>query len=329
MPRGGAQARSAFHEAEAAVFADHGLDPTSREPALDEPPITLRALELGSGEPALLMHGIGLGSAHWASLVVRMPNVRSIALDMPGHGESEGADYGGVDLRRWHNRLLGGCLDALGLESAHLVGHSYGALFAFWLALDSPERVRSITAIGAPSVAFGARPDLTLRALARPGIGRFLLALPSPAPVYRRVLAVSLGRPAVAAASPELLRATYLGTGRRDFPLTASSYLRNQFRGARSEPQRYVLQDHELARIRQPVLILWGDRDERYQPIAEAKRRAALLPRATFHVVDGGHEPWLESPDQCGRLITQFLTPGQRSNAASKPARAGAGRATT
>ena len=29
-----------------------------------------------------------------------------VALDMPGHGDSEGADYEGVDLRRWHTQML-------------------------------------------------------------------------------------------------------------------------------------------------------------------------------------------------------------------------------
>jgi pimeloyl-ACP methyl ester carboxylesterase len=66
-----------------------------------------------------------------------------------------------------------------------------------------------------------------------------------------------------------------------------------------------VLQDQELARIRQPVLGIWGERDERFQPIAQARRRAASLPRATFRVVEGRHEPWFERPEECGRLATR------------------------
>jgi pimeloyl-ACP methyl ester carboxylesterase len=278
------------------AFAEYGLDPQSRKLVLEEPPCTLRALEVGSGEPALLMHGIALGSSHWTPLISQMPAVRSFVLDMPGHGESQGAAYDGVDLRRWHTQMLAGCLDALGLDSAHIVGYSYGALFAYWLALDLPERVRSIIAIGAPSVGFGARPDLTLRSLAVPGIGRLILRSPMPGAVHRRLLAASLGHPAIEAASPELLRATYLGTRRRDYPRTVSSHLRNQFRGARDEPQRYVLQDRELERIRQPVLVIWGDRDERFQPIAEARRRAASLPRARSGLSKGATSPGWRAP---------------------------------
>lgn len=38
---------------------------------------------------------------------------------MPGHGASDGFDYSGVNLRDWYKDMLTGCLDELGLESAH------------------------------------------------------------------------------------------------------------------------------------------------------------------------------------------------------------------
>ena len=93
------------------------------------------------------------------------------------------------------------------------IGHSYGGMFGLWLALDAPDRVRSVISIGTPSVAFGAQPDALFKLLAFPGAGRLMLALPSPLLVYRRLLARSLGRPALEAAPPELVRATYQGTG--------------------------------------------------------------------------------------------------------------------
>jgi pimeloyl-ACP methyl ester carboxylesterase len=89
--------------------------------------------------------------------------------------------------------------------------------------------------------------------------------------------------------------------------MTASSYLREQFRGMRATPQRYVLDDSELAGIRPPVLVIWGDRDTRYQPIAEGRRKTELIPGARFGLVTGGHEPWLDDADACAKLITQFL----------------------
>jgi pimeloyl-ACP methyl ester carboxylesterase len=293
--------------AEARLFARYGVDPRSTTLTLQAPPITAGIREAGSGEPAVLMHGITLGAVHWAPLMARLPSLRCIALDMPGHGGTDSTDFTGVDLRQWHTAMLESCLDALGLRSAHLVGHSYGGMFGLWLALDAPERVRSVISIGAPSVALGARPDAMFKMLAFPGVGRFILALPSPLPVYRRLLAHSLGRPALDASPPELVRATYLGTRRPGQARTVSSYLREQFRGAGATPPRYVLQDPDLARIQRPVLFIWGNRDDRYQPIDDARRRAALIPKARFELVTGGHEPWLDDPDGCAKVITDFL----------------------
>jgi len=293
--------------AEARLFAHYGVDPRARLLELQAPPVTLRARETGPGEPALLMHGITLGAVHWAPLMARLPSVRCIAIDMPGHGESSSVDFTGVDLRQWHTAMLESCLDALGLRSAHLIGHSYGGMFGLWLALDAPQRVRSVISVGTPSIAFDARPDALFKMLATQGAGRFVLALPSPLPVYRRLLARPLGRAAVDASPRDLVRATYLGTRRSGLARTVSSYLREQFRGQRAQPPRYVLRDSELARIQRPVLVVWGNRDTRYQPIAEARRKTALIPGAGFGLVTGGHEPWLEDPDGCAKLIAKFL----------------------
>jgi pimeloyl-ACP methyl ester carboxylesterase len=260
---------------------------------------------MGTGEPALFLHGFGLTTAHWAPLLARLPSLHRVAIDMPGHGASDGFDYRGVDLRRWYHDALTSCLDELGIQSAHIIGHSQGAMLGMWLALDAPERVRSLVAIGTPSVAFGARLD-SLKMLARPGIGSLMLSMPKPAFMYRRILAQTMGPHAIDAA-PELVRVTYLATRQADHGKTISTYLREMFNGAAAEPQRYVLSDAELARMHQPVLIVWGEDDDHFQPIAEAKTRAALMPNARFEVVEGDHEPWLDELDACAELISAFL----------------------
>jgi pimeloyl-ACP methyl ester carboxylesterase len=297
----------AFHANEAEVFQRYGVRPRTRRLELDHPRVSVRALESGSSEPPLLLHGISLSAAHWAPIMARLGSARCIAIDMPGHGESDAADFRGVDLRRWHTQLLTGCLDRLGLDSAHIVGHSYGGMFGLWLALDAPERVLSVISIGTPSVALGARPDLLFRAAAWPALGPLMLRSPMPRSVHRALLVRALGRAAINAAPPELLRVAYLATRRGGFATTASTYLREQFRGVRAEPPRYELRDDELAQIRRPVLAIWGEQDDRYQTIRQAAQRVSLSPQARFETVPGGHEPWLDDPDRCAGLIRAFV----------------------
>src|SRR5579864_3403503 len=100
-----------FLEAERQVFAGYSLTPKVRQITLRKPALTLRALELGSGEPALFLHGMGGSAVHWASLLSRLPSFHKIAINMPGHGASEDVDFRGVDLRSWYKNLLTGCLD--------------------------------------------------------------------------------------------------------------------------------------------------------------------------------------------------------------------------
>lgn len=297
-----------FLAAEAKVFGGWSLTPRVRRLQLRSPEITLRVVEVGEGEPALFLHGFSLCTAHWASLIAQLPSHRCIAIDMPGHGGSEGADYTGVDLRRWYTEMLTSCLDALGLESAHVVGHSQGAMIGMWLALDAPERVRSLVAIGTPAVAFGNR-LAGLRMLARPGIGRLMLSMPKAPGMYRQILAGTIGRRAVEAAPEELIRATYLGTRQPGFGRTVSTYLREMFRGLDAEPQRYVLRSDELARIQPPVLVVWGRDEQGVPPIAEVRQRAALIPDCRFELVPGGHEPWLDDLDATARHVASFHRP--------------------
>lgn len=299
-------AKAAFYEAEARAFARYSLKPRSRVLHLGRPQLRIRTLEIGSGEPVLFLHGFSLCTAHWAPLMARLPELHCIATDMPGHGGSDTVDYEGTDLRSWYREMLTAVLDGLGLDRVHLVGHSQGAMLGLFLALDAPERVRSLVAIGTPAVAFGAQLR-SLRVMARPGVGQLLLSMPKPPRMYRRILADTLGEGALATMPADLVRATYLATRRRGFGKTVSTYLREMFRGADVRPSRYVLSDDELGRIGQPVAVLWGRDDDRYQNLAEARQRAELIPNARFEVLPGGHEPWLDDLDSCASRISHFL----------------------
>jgi pimeloyl-ACP methyl ester carboxylesterase len=110
---------------------------------------------IGSGEPLVLLHGIGHRRQAWSAVLGRLtPHREVILVDLPGHGESppfrangRAAD-GQADGRSVREALIGefiGFLDELGLDRPHLAGSSVGGR----LALEAAERGRaaSVTAL--------------------------------------------------------------------------------------------------------------------------------------------------------------------------------------
>jgi alpha-beta hydrolase superfamily lysophospholipase len=94
----------------------------------------------GDGPPLLLVPGLGGVGAFWAAQVAELSrDFRVITHDHRGCGQSSlsriaySVEQMAEDLRR--------LMDALGLETAHLVGHSTGGAIGQILAQDRPERI--------------------------------------------------------------------------------------------------------------------------------------------------------------------------------------------
>ena len=106
--------------------------------------------------PALIfLHGVGTDGTAWQpQLRAFADEFRVIAWDMPGYADSEPrTPLTFSDLAT----DLGNVLDELGIESAHVVGHSIVGLVAQQFAASAPQRLRSLT-LSATSPAFG-KPD--------------------------------------------------------------------------------------------------------------------------------------------------------------------------
>jgi pimeloyl-ACP methyl ester carboxylesterase len=103
-----------YVEAEARVFGGYALSPAVHVLSLAQPRLRLRAVEVGTGEPTVFLHGFSHCTAHWAPLVSRLSGMRNLMLDAPGHGAADAVDYRGVDLRAWYKEMLTGCLECAG-----------------------------------------------------------------------------------------------------------------------------------------------------------------------------------------------------------------------
>lgn len=108
----------------------------------------VRALEAGAGDPVVLIHGVGLRAEAWRPQIESLSNDhRVIAIDLPGHGES--------DLLAPHSRLpdfvewASKAVQQLNLGPVSLAGHSMGALIALGVAVEHPELVSRVALLNA------------------------------------------------------------------------------------------------------------------------------------------------------------------------------------
>ncbi|MCW3840073.1 alpha/beta hydrolase [Micromonospora yasonensis] len=104
------------------------------------------------GEPVLLLHGFPQHSGEWDDVVpaLHAAGLRTYAPDQRGY--SPDARPAAVEAYRIPELVADAAalLDALGLTSAHLVGHDWGAIVAWGLAAAHPARVRTLTAVSVP-----------------------------------------------------------------------------------------------------------------------------------------------------------------------------------
>lgn len=102
--------------------------------------LALHYLEAGRGEPLLLIHGWPQTSHCWHKVMPELAkHFRVIAPDLRGFGASEKSGLP-LSRRQLADDMLS-LLDALEIDTAHVVGHDWGGMVAFKLALEYPQRI--------------------------------------------------------------------------------------------------------------------------------------------------------------------------------------------
>lgn len=258
----------------------------------------------GEGEPILLITGWTISSAVFEPVADRyLPHARVIAYDHRGSGRSAPwlAPVSMAMLAADAARVLNEC----GLQSAHVVGVSMGAMVGLELAVRMPSRVKSLVLIGGgpggPLSRTG-KPLATARTLVE--LMRDSLEHGRPWP------AAALFSPRFRAEHPERVAELVKPFGRHRAPpwtigfqtLAASCFGRY---GA-------------LGRVRAPTLVLHGDQDV-MSPVANALILTREIPGAELHLERGaGHAVPMERPGACAEVLLQWVA----RHAAHEPASA-------
>ena len=256
----------------------------------------LRVVEMGAGEPVLLIHGLGDSAYTWHRNLraLAAAGFRAVAYDHPGCGESTlpAAFRFGVDNLA---RLAVGLMDALGIERAHLVGSSMGGGIGLQLAVHQPERLRRIVLAGATCYHAAFRPFSYL-ARCSP-VCTLCCRLGGPwlaEPVLRRVY----GDPSLL--TPQVVAQYRMAAERPQYRQACAGMLRDYWNDAFAETaQRY-------REIRSPLLLVWGARDVCVR--ARHGRHLAADTGADLIVIAGaGHLVQQASPESFSEAVICFL----------------------
>ena len=208
-----------------------------------------------------------------------------MTFDLRGHGQS-GKPGGPYDVPMFASDLAG-LFEALGIQSAHVVGISLGGCVAFQFALDYPARVKTLTIVNSA-------PTLGSREQAEKEIDR------------RVGIVEQFGMRGMGQALSTNL-----------FPKLEHALLRQTFveRWAENDPVAYVAATRSILNwdvsdrlhsIQCPTLIVAADQD--YSPVAVKEAYARLIAHSELVTIpDAHHAVPLERPQEFNAVLAQFL----------------------
>jgi pimeloyl-ACP methyl ester carboxylesterase len=179
-------------------------------------------------------------------------------------------------------------LDALGLEQAVLVGHSFGAMVACEVAASTPRRARQLVLIDPIGFWRDADPVVNWMALEPAEMRRRLFRDPD-GEAAGRMFGDTDDEKAAAAARVRLAWAMG-ATGKFIWPIPDKGLKKR------------------IHRVKAPTLLLWG-KEDRLVPPVYADEFTRRLPGARMQTVDqAGHAPHLEQPETVARIVREFAS---------------------
>jgi epoxide hydrolase 4 len=293
--------------------------------------IRLHWVEAGSGEPVVLLHGFPDFWWSWRHQLepLAAAGLRVVAPDLRGYNESEAP----VARSAYAPRVIAADVAALIAHAcngrAAVVGHDWGGVTAWRLAMRQPELLTRLVAINAPHPAAFRRALLTSRQLARswyvfvaqlPWLPERLLSADGAALLGRFYEAEARRTGAFDDEDVARYRALFGSAAALRGPL---HYYRNAIRllpGSRR--RRGGSGDAELTgaaaaatgrggstdqRVDVPTLVIWGERDRALDPsLIERLDRYARDVRVA-RLARSGHWPHRDAADIVNRLILEFV----------------------
>ncbi|MEU2910145.1 alpha/beta fold hydrolase [Streptomyces massasporeus] len=260
--------------------------------AQGEQSVTLSYTRRGSGEPLLLLHGIGHHRQAWEPVIPALAAERDvIAVDLPGCGDSPALPDGMAHDLPTMSAVLRALFGALEIERPHVAGNSLGGLLA--LDLARARLVRSVTALSPAGFWNEAERRYAFTVLST----MRQIARRLPPPMVERLARPALGR--------TLLTSTiYARPGRRSPEAVVAETLALANAQGFSETLRSgrsVQFTDDI--VGTPVTVAWGSRDRLLIP-RQGVRAKGVIPRARLVRLPGcGHVPMNDDPALVARVV--------------------------
>jgi pimeloyl-ACP methyl ester carboxylesterase len=257
----------------------------------------------GSGPVVLLLHGLGCDHTTWGPVIDSLSRTHTvIAPDLLGHGSSDKprADYSVGGYANGMRDLL----TVLGIDTATVVGHSFGGGVAMQFGYQYPERTERLVLVG--SGGLGPEVNPAIRAITTPGFQQVMGVLAAP------------GLRHVATTTMRVLARTGISQ-LRDLGEVAAIYDSFKDPHARAAIRHVVravvdwkgqivtMADRAYLTEAMPMCVIWGA-DDLVIPVSHASNASALAPTARVEIIpNAGHFPHRDHPERFARIVRDFI----------------------
>lgn len=255
----------------------------------------------GSGPPVLLVAGLGGEGAYWLPQIEPLSrHFQVIVHDHRGTGQSNPTDAK-ISVEQMAADVVG-LMDALGIESAHLIGHSTGGAIGQVLGIEHSIRLRSLVIY-----ASWVKSD--------PFMQRVMDA--------RKALVLHAGAAAYIQATPLFLYPNWwINANAPSLDVTANKSIMTfcdpEIMARRIDAILAFDRSSELSKIETPTIVLCAE-DDFLTPLYASQELAARIPGAQLLVAKkGGHAYSQTMPDEFNQMVIDYILE-QEKRMSSKP----------
>jgi 2-hydroxy-6-oxonona-2,4-dienedioate hydrolase len=237
-----------------------------------------RFIEVGEGEPLLLLHGLFGALSNFKDLIEHFRQTHKVVVPMLPLFELDIFHTSVGGLERHVNRFI----ETMGYNNIHLMGNSLGGHVALVHVLKHPERIKSLILTGSSGLFENGMGDTY------PKRGDY--------EYIKKKTEMTFYDPKTA--TKELVDEVFEITNNRLKVIKIIALAKSAIRNNLGE---------ELSKIQQPTLLIWGNNDIITPPFV-GEEFHKLIPNSELYFIDKcGHAPMMEVPAEFNALLDKFL----------------------